>query len=203
MHIVPEQPRHAAPIEALLEESFGPDRHKKTVYRLREGVAPIPDLCLVAEEEDGSLRGTLRFWPIDIVADAAGDGVGGQRVPALLLGPIAVQGGLRKTGVGTLLMTEGLARARALGHRIVLLVGDEPYYSRFGFRRNLAELLRLPGPVDLNRFLGLELQTGALDGLRGLVDTSLGGVGMGVDASPAPGTGDNAAQTADHRARRP
>lgn len=202
MNILSEQPRHAAPIEALLEESFGPDRHKKTVYRLREGVEPIADLCLVAEEEDGFLRGTLRFWPVDILSDDTGE-----RIEALLLGPIAVHGGLRKTGVGTLLMTEGLAKARSLGHRIVLLVGDEPYYSRFGFRRALAEPLRLPGPVDLERFLGLELVNGALDGVRGLVDTSLG-VNGGIDKSRQDSATSNAAeanqaQAAEHRARRP
>lgn len=197
MQILPEQPRHAASIEALLEESFGSDRYKKTVYRLREGVDPIADLCLVAEEDDGFLRGTLRFWPIDIVDDATGE-----RIPALLLGPIAVHGGLRKTGVGTLLMTEGLAKARELGHQIVLLVGDEPYYSRFGFRRNLAETLRLPGPVDLERFLGLELVNGALDGVHGLVDTSLGAsvVAAGTQDDCA---GANAVDAAEHRARRP
>lgn len=197
MHIISEHPRHAAPIETLLEESFGPERHKKTVYRLREGVAPVPDLCLVAEEEDGFLRGTLRFWPVDIVVDDTGE-----RVPALLLGPIAVHGGLRKTGVGTLLMTEGLAKARALGHRIVLLVGDEPYYGRFGFRRNLAESLRLPGPVELERFLGLELVNGALDGVHGLVDTSFGASSVAV-GTQGEGAAVNAGDSAEHRARRP
>ncbi len=182
MHIVPEQPHHAALIEDLLQESFGPDRHKKTVYRLREGVAALGELCLVAEEDDGFLRGSLRFWPVSIVVDGPGT-----RLPALLLGPIAVHGGLRKTGVGTLLMQEGLARARALGHRIVLLVGDEPYYGRFGFRRALAESLRLPGPVDLDRFLALDLVTGALDGVCGLVDTWRPDDGVTADdAVPSP-----------------
>lgn len=167
MRIILEQPHHAALIDTLLEDSFGPDRHTKTVYRLREGVGPLPALCLAAEEDDGSLHGTLRFWPVTIACDGRGGGGDGLRVPALLLGPLAVQGGLRKTGVGSLLMTEGLARARALGHRIVVLVGDEPYYGRFGFRRTLAEPLRLPGPVDLARFLGLELVPGALDGVAG------------------------------------
>jgi predicted N-acetyltransferase YhbS len=163
MDVVTEEARHAARIEALLEEGFGPDRQRKTVYRLRAGVAPIAELCLVAEAEDGSLRGTLRFWPVEIaVAEGAA-------VAALLLGPIAVAGGLRKTGVGRLLMQAGLDRARALGHRIVLLVGDESYYGRFGFRRALAEPLSLPGPVEVERFLALDLVEGALDGISGLV----------------------------------
>lgn len=171
MRIVCEQPRHAAPIHALLEESFGADRHRKTVYRLRQDVAPVASLCLVAEEDDGFLRGTLRFWPVAIACDGKGDGAAARRVPALLLGPLAVHGGLRKTGVGSLLMREGLEMARTQGHRIVLLVGDEPYYGRFGFRRVLAEGLRLPGPVDDARFLALDLVSGALDGVHGLVDT--------------------------------
>lgn len=170
MQIVTEEPRHAAQIDSLLLEGFGPDRHRKTVYRLREGVALIDDLCLVAEAEDGSLRGTLRFWPVEIVDDA------GDRVSALLLGPIAVAGGLRKTGVGSLLMRAGLDKAKALGHRIVLLVGDESYYNRFGFRRALAERLSLPGPVEIERFLALELVDGALADVSGMVSPASRGV---------------------------
>lgn len=154
-----EQPKHSAIIDALNDEAFGPDRQKKTVYRFRDGVEHLKDLALVAEDEDGNFRGTLRFWPVQI---------GG--TPALLLGPLTVVGGLRKTGVGTRLMRAGLDRAKALGHRIVILVGDEPYYSRFGFRRDLAVPLSLPGPVDLARFLALELVPGALDGLSGMVE---------------------------------
>lgn len=157
--IGPEQPHHAAIIEALNDEAFGPDRQKKTVYRFRDGVPHLPELALVAEDESGAFRGTLRFWPVRI-----GD------TPALLLGPLTVVGGLRKTGVGTRLMWAGLDRAKQLGHRIVILVGDEPYYSRFGFRRALAVPLSLPGPVDLARFLALELVPGALDGVTGMVE---------------------------------
>lgn len=159
--IRPEQPHHAAIIEALNDEAFGPDRQKKTVYRFRDGVPHLPELALVAEDEAGAFRGTLRFWPVRIGT-----------TPALLLGPLTVVGGLRKTGVGTRLMVAGLERARQLGHRIVILVGDEPYYSRFGFRRDLAVPLSLPGPVDLARFLALELVPGALDGVTGLVEKS-------------------------------
>lgn len=163
--ILPEEPRHATIIEALNDEAFGPDRQKKTVYRFRDGVSHLPELALVAEDETGEFRGTLRFWPVQI---------GG--TPALLLGPLTVVGGLRKTGVGTRLMWAGLERARELGHRIVILVGDEPYYSRFGFRRDLAVPLALPGPVDLARFLALELVPGAMDGLSGMVEKCSGGV---------------------------
>lgn len=170
MHVVKEEPRHAAAINTLLEDGFGPDRHRKTVYRLREGVPPIDDLCLVAETDDGVLHGTLRFWPVEVA------GPTGRRTPCLLLGPIAVAGGLRKTGVGTLLMRAGLERAKALGHRAVLLVGDESYYGRFGFRRALATRLALPGPVEAARFLALELREGALDDVSGLVRAVASGV---------------------------
>lgn len=161
VHLRLERDGDAEGILALLEEGFGPDRFRKTVYRLREGVAPIPDLCLVAEEEDGTLRGTLRFWPVRF----------GQET-VLLLGPIAVMGGLRKTGVGTLLMREGLARAKAQGWKAVLLVGDPSYYTRFGFRRDLALGVDLPGPVEAERVLGLEFEEGTLLNRQGLLSAA-------------------------------
>lgn len=165
MQVCDEQPQDAALIEKLLETSFGPDRYSKTVYRFRDGVDPIKGLCLVARTDEGVFRGTLRFWPVR-VRDADG-----RPLDVLLLGPLAVDGGLRKTGVGTLLMNAGLARAREMGWPAVLLVGDEPYYGRFGFQRVLAEALSLPGPVDERRFLGLELKEGALAGVQGLVES--------------------------------
>lgn len=165
MKVLQERPHHAAAIDALIADSFGPDRLKKTVYRLRDGVDAVADLCIVAEDQDGALRGSLRFWPV----------LAGGR-PALLLGPLAVIGGLRKTGVGTQLMREGLARAKAAGWQSVLLVGDEAYYARFGFQRRLAEALTLPGPVDLTRFLALELSEGALQGASGMIEPFAGGV---------------------------
>ncbi|SIS37467.1 GNAT family N-acetyltransferase [Insolitispirillum peregrinum] len=174
MHVVNEAPHHADLIEDLLEVAFGPDRHQKTVYRLREGVAAIPGLSLVAETEDGEFRGTLRFWPVHIRTAT------GKMEKILLLGPIAVESGLRNTGVGTLLMTEGLARAKAMGWDAVLLVGDEPYYSRFGFKRSLAEGLQLPGPVDVNRFLGLELKDGVLNSVSGMVEPAVPAYGASV-----------------------
>lgn len=179
-HVVDEAPHHADLIESLLEVSFGPDRHQKTVYRLREGILPVAGLSLVAETEDGAFRGTLRFWPVQIKTAS------GNMEKILLLGPIAVDGGLRKTGVGTLLMNEGLARAKTLGWDAVLLVGDEPYYSRFGFRRSLAEGLELPGPVDVNRFLGLELKDGVLNGVSGMVEPAVPAYGALGKAENGP-----------------
>ena len=158
MPIIAEQPEHSAAIEALLDIAFGGTRAAKTVYRLREGVAPLGDLGFVAIQ-DGVLQGTIRYWPVTIAGT----------LPALLLGPVAVSEERRSEGLGAVLIEHTLARAAELGHRIVLLVGDAPYYGRFGFRRALTLGLELPGPVDLERFLGLDLAPGALDGVKGRV----------------------------------
>lgn len=155
--------RHETPFdvparEALLDECFGEARFAKTCERLREDLLPADDLSLVVEC-DGRLVATVRLWDV-----AAGPGR-----PALLLGPIAVDPALQGVGVGGKLMREALARARELGHRAVLLVGDAPYYARFGFSADPVGDLWLPGPVERERFLGLELAPGALAGARGLV----------------------------------
>lgn len=155
--IAPEAPQHADAIEALGDVGFGKDRHTLTVYRLREGVQPVQDLCLVALEGE-TIVGTIRFWPVDIDGTAA-----------LLLGPITVAPSHRGSGVGGMLIEAGLDKARNNGHTIVLLIGDEPYYQRFGFKRALAESLTLPGPVDEARFLAQELVAGALAGVSGTV----------------------------------
>lgn len=159
MKITPESLQDSADIEQLLDVAFGPDRSQKTVYRLRESVAPVDALSGVIRE-DGVLKGSLRFWPIVL---------GPGRVPALLLGPVAVAPKDRGQGYARALIWRGLERARLLGYKIVLLVGDEPYYGQFGFERRLAERLSLPGPVDLERFLGLELVPGALGDVTGMV----------------------------------
>jgi predicted N-acetyltransferase YhbS len=154
-----ERRQHAAAIEHLLDLSFGPDRTAKTVYKLREGVPPVAELCFVAFEA-GVLKGSLRFWPVLI----------GGHTPALLLGPLAVDPAERGKGIGIGLMEHALAEATRLGHRIVILVGDAPYYARVGFAREGAKNLQLPGWVDENRFLARALVPGALDGLSGMVE---------------------------------
>jgi predicted N-acetyltransferase YhbS len=158
MNITIEQPHHAPAIEQLLDQSFGNNRNGKTVYRLREDVAPVSGLSLVALDGD-RLEGTIRFWPVRI----------GALVPSLLLGPIAVAAHRRSEGLGATLIRQGVNRAVACGWRSVLLVGDAPYYNRFGFTRDLTLNLSLPGPVDLDRFLGLELVEGALQNVSGMV----------------------------------
>jgi predicted N-acetyltransferase YhbS len=160
--IVPQSDEDFAAVEALLDVSFGPDRMKKTAYRLREGVAPIPELSFVAKK-DGTVVGTIRFWPIVIRTDTKPQ----RRVPALLLGPIAVEPSLKGQGIGIGLMRNGLATARGLGAKIIVLVGDLDYYSRVGFSRAPAKGLRMPGPVDPDRLLALELEPGALAGVSG------------------------------------
>lgn len=156
-----ERPEDRDEIEHLLDLAFGPDRFTKTVYRLREGIAPIAELCFVARE-NGVMRGSLRFWPIRIETTP-------EATPALLLGPLAVDPGHRGRGAGIALMRHGLDLARQAGHRIVVLVGDEPYYARVGFSRARARHLNLPGPVDEARLLALDLVPGALDGVSGLI----------------------------------
>ncbi len=158
MQIIEQTDDHAAAIERLLDLTFGPDRHHKTVYRLRDGVAPAPGLSFVIENGEG-LAATLRFWPVMLPEGGA----------ALLLGPIAVRPDLSGKGYGKALMRHGIARARARGWAAILLVGDEAYYGKLGFTRAAAEKLQLPGPVERERFLALELTQGALDGVEGTV----------------------------------
>ena len=143
--------------ERLLNAAFGPARFAKTCERLREGRAPARRLTLVACLGE-RLVGTIRFWHIQ-----AGDR------PALLLGPVAVNAEFRSLGIGRKLIAEGLFRAVQQGHKAVILVGDAPYYNPLGFERALTRGLALPGPVEEERFLGLELATGALAGAQGRV----------------------------------
>ena len=152
-----ESPDDADRIEALNAESFGPGRFSKSAYRLREGVRPVADLSFVAVE-DGTLRGSVRFWPIKI---------GGHE--ELLLGPLAVQSDQRGRGIGIGLMQAGIAAAQKGPWRGILLVGDEPYYAKVGFSRLPPGRVKFPGPVDQNRILGLSLKAGELLNLSGEV----------------------------------
>jgi predicted N-acetyltransferase YhbS len=171
----------ARAVDALVARAFGPGRHAKSAYRLREGVEPVHALSHVLEI-DGVVAGTVRYWPV---------GIGG--VAALMLGPIAVREDLQGQGYALQLMQTSLGLARSLGHRIVVLVGDEAYYGRAGFARiQPYGRITLPGPVDLSRVLGLELVAGALDGVTGEL-RKLGvtekvyaaGAGLSALASPA------------------
>src|SRR3954454_5893158 len=143
--------------EALLDVAFGGNRQRRTCQRLREGRAPAEGLALSALRH-GRLVGTLRFWHVS---------AGG--VPALVLGPLAVDSSCRGIGVGAALVRHGLALAKARGHGAVILLGDAPYYGRFGFSTSKTGELLLPGPFERERLLGLELRDGALDGAWGMI----------------------------------
>ncbi len=156
-----ETPKDISAREALLHRCFGDERFAKTCERLREGRVPAEELAL-AVARAGELVATVRLWNV-----TAGPGR-----PALMLGPIAVDPALQGVGIGAKLMRHALARAAGLGHSAVLLVGDAPYYERFGFTAEAVEGLWLPGPVERERFLGLELVPGALAGARGLVQAT-------------------------------
>lgn len=145
--------------ERLLDRALGSKRRRKTSERLREGRLPSDGLAFTAVDEDGRLAGTVRLW--DVLAGSAG--------PALLLGPLAVDCEAQGRGIGAALMRHAIAEAKLLGHSAIILVGDAPYYARFGFAQGPVADLHLPGPVERQRFLGLELVPGALDGAEGLV----------------------------------
>ncbi len=168
-----ETPQDAASVETLNAQSFGPGRFAKSAYRLREGVHPVSELSFVAIEQ-GVLRGSVRFWPI---------AVGGHH--ELLLGPLAVQGDQRGRGIGITLMQAGIEAAQKGPWRGILLVGDEPYYTRVGFARLPPGRVKFPGPVDQDRILGLSLKAGELLTLSGEVrrariDDPVCAVGAGV-----------------------
>jgi predicted N-acetyltransferase YhbS len=150
----------AVAIEQLLDLAFGLGRKTKTSYRLREGSTAIAGLSLVARDAQHGVVGTISFWPLKI--GAAG-------VDALLLGPLAVHPDKQGEGVGLRLMREGLAAAKARGHRLVILVGDQPYYGKLGFKQVADGQLIMPGPVDAKRLLALELEAGAVAEAQGLV----------------------------------
>jgi predicted N-acetyltransferase YhbS len=151
-----ERTGEVAAREALLDLYYGPVRFAKASERLREG--RLPELALVAA--DGRrLVGTVRLWRV-----SAGPGR-----PALLLGPLAVAPDCRNRGIGSTLVRQALRESTRRGHRAVLLVGDAPYYGRFGFSCETTGALRLPGPYEQHRLLARELAPGALEGAQGLI----------------------------------
>jgi predicted N-acetyltransferase YhbS len=152
-----ERASDVAARETLLDACFGENRQLRTCQRLRDGRAPAEGLAFSALAE-GRLVGTLRLWHVS---------AGG--IPALVLGPLAVDDSCRKLGVGAALMDHALAAATARGHRAVILLGDAPYYARFVFSAAKTGELSLPGPFDRDRLLGIELSEGALDGAWGMI----------------------------------
>jgi predicted N-acetyltransferase YhbS len=155
--ILPETPGDAAAIERLLARIFGPGRYTKSAYRLREGSRHMLDLSFTAWV--GTLLvGSVRLSPIRVGA-----------TPALLLGPLTVEPPFRERGIGYALIERALAQAKAKGYRLVVLVGDEPYYGRSGFKPIPKGRAAMPGPVDPARLLVCELDAGAFDGVGGAI----------------------------------
>lgn len=145
-------------LKRLHEETFGPGRFARTAFRVREGAPADPRLSLCAAQ-NGEIIGAVQFTPVSI------GGVAG----ALLLGPLIIEKAHNNQGHGLRLMLEGIARARELGYKLILLVGDLPYYARAGFAAVPQGRIALPGPVDPARLLCVELTPGALEAYRGLV----------------------------------
>lgn len=155
--IRPELPLDSDSIERLHERAFGPGRFARTAFRLREDAPHLMDLSFTASV------GTLLVGSVRLTPVAAGP------IPALMLGPLTVEPAFEGRGIGAALIRRSLDTARDKGHVLVMLVGDEPYYGRFGFKRVPPRQLELPGPVNPDRFLVLELEDGALAHAKGLV----------------------------------
>jgi predicted N-acetyltransferase YhbS len=152
-----ETPDDAPAIERLHERTFGPGRYALTAYRLREGHGHRLELSFTARI--GTLLvGSVRMTPICI-----------GETKALLLGPLTIEPPFRERGIGKALIARALDEARDKGHRLVVLVGDEPYYRRSGFQRIPKRQVTMPGPVDPDRLLIAELVTGAFEGVSGRV----------------------------------
>jgi predicted N-acetyltransferase YhbS len=148
----PEGPQDLWEVEALYDLCFAPGREALSSYRLREGGGPVAALCRVARDADSVLAGAIRYWPVRVGT-----------TPALLLGPVAVHPTRQGEGLGALLIGDSLDRAAGLGHPRVMLIGDEPYYARFGFAR--LEGVEMPPPTNPARVLGY----GDWAGVTGLV----------------------------------
>ncbi len=156
----PTLPSDHDAIEHLLDMSFGTERRSKTSYRLREGSTAVDGLSQVVRDDELGVVGAISYWPL---------AVGAKGTKALLLGPLAVHPERQNLGIGLTLMQQTLVMAKAKGHRLVLLVGDAPYYARVGFKHVREGQLLMPGPVDPMRLLALELSEGALAEAQGLM----------------------------------
>jgi len=161
--IRPETTAEADAIEALHQHAFGPGRFARTAFRLREGVAADPELSLVAMVGE-RLAGSVKITPIRIGA-----------VASLLLGPLAVDPDYGSRGLGRALVRAAVEKARALGHRSILLVGDAPYYGPLGFHHVRPDEVIMPGPVDPARVLLCELTEGAAAEAKGRVASAHAG----------------------------
>lgn len=162
-----ENPGDVVARERLLDRAMGPNRRRKSSEQLRRGRVPAEGLALVARDADGAVIGTVRLWNVDAGVDAKG-----RRIPALLLGPLAVDAEQEGRGIGGALMRAAIGEAMLRGHGAILLVGDAPYYERFGFLAQHARHLVMPGPFERDRFLGLEIKDGWLKEAAGMLSPS-------------------------------
>jgi predicted N-acetyltransferase YhbS len=156
--ILSETAEDAEAVDRLHERTFGPGRYAKTAYRIREGVAHQLDLSFTAR------IGTLMVGSVRLSLIRIG------QTPALLLGPLTVEPPFRERGIGQALLERALQEAKAKGHRLVVLVGDEPYYAKAGFKKIPKGVATMPGPVDPQRLLVAELQDRAFDGVSGRIE---------------------------------
>ena len=157
VHLRHETPADGPTIDKLHERAFGPGRFARTAYRLREGIPPLASLCHVATVGP-LIVGSIRLSGLWIGAEKG-----------VLLGPLTVEPQFMTRGLGGLLMRRALDVAKQEGHHIVILVGDEPYYARAGFKKVPRGHLHLPGPVDPDRLLAIDLQGGDIARLKGPV----------------------------------
>ena len=158
--LLPETPEDGPEVEWLLDLAFAPGRGALSSYQLRKDVAPIAELSTVARDEYDVLAGCIRYWPVKI---------GKNQDPALLLGPVAVHPTRQGEGLGALLIIETIDIASDLGWERVLLIGDEPYYRRFGFTQNVASKLDFPRPFNPERLLARELKPDSFRDCSGMV----------------------------------
>jgi predicted N-acetyltransferase YhbS len=162
--IVAEAAADVAARDALLDAAMSPNWRRKASEQLRRGRRPSEGLAFVARGAAGEVAGTVRLWDVEF-----GAGIGAGSTRALLLGPLAVDRSLKGSGIGSALMRHAIEEARRLGHGAILLVGDAPYYSRFGFTAEKTARLAMPGPYEPHRFLAVELVPGALDAAQGVL----------------------------------
>jgi predicted N-acetyltransferase YhbS len=155
--ILPETPDDALAVERLHERTFGPGRYAKTAYRIREGVGHLFELSFTAR------IGSLLVGSVRLSSVLVG------KTPALLLGPLTVEPPFRSRRVGTRLIKRALEESKAKGYKIVLLVGDEPIYTKSGFKKIPKGQVKMPGPVDPARLLVAELVPGAFDDVKGFI----------------------------------
>lgn len=155
----PETESDRDEVEFLYDLCFAPGREALSSYRLREGVDPVAGLCLVARDDYNVVAGAIRYWPVV---------VGKDRHAALLLGPVAVHPTYQGEGLGGLLIRDSLDRAVNTGWARVILVGDAPYYRKFGFEKSTT--MTFPPPTNPDRLLYLPLQPDAFTGVKGMID---------------------------------